>query len=331
MAGKYGSPSVFLLVDGYALIAMKLQGLRHKVEAITTRADGLGDSSQSNDPTGVVKAELAQEGGFFDTTALSGHAALAGSVPTTPQTTPRVVCIGFAGQTSGAPFRGLYGAFSFAYEVLAKLDDLTKANASYVINGAVDQGTIIQPLATKSADWNTKSLGTQVDYVSDTTQRVIPITSASKAAASVVTTTVPHGLTTGDIIFIASNTLAGPAINGQQTVTVTGLSTFTVAVNTTASTGAGTGGTFVRANNATGGVGYLQVTSSTGFTNFVGKLRDSPDDTTYADLIAFTDSVVSPHAERATVPGVVDRYISFDGDVTGSGSITVFCGFARNP
>ena len=37
----------------------------------------------------------------------------------------------------------------------------------------------------------------------------------------------------------------------------------------------------------------------------------------------------APAKERATVAGTVDRYLSFDGDVTGSGSITVFCGCAR--
>lgn len=84
------------------------------------------------------------------------------------------------------------------------------------------------------------------------------------------------------------------------------------------------------ASSANGGVGYLQVVLSTGFTNFVGKIRHSTDDITYTDLITFTDNVSAPFAERIAVAGTVNRYLAFDGNVTGSGSITVFCGFSRS-
>ncbi len=71
------------------------------------------------------------------------------------------------------------------------------------------------------------------------------------------------------------------------------------------------------------------MTACSGFTNFVAKIRDSADDTTYADLITFADNVTAPFGERATVTGTVDRYLSVDGNVTGSGSITAWVGFAR--
>jgi len=323
--GKYGGKSVFFFADGYNLITAKLKGLRFKVTAMTEDVTGLGDSAEAHLPTGLSKAELSQDGGFFDTAALQTHAAHSGSVPTTPQAPVRTVCAGFAGATIGEMFIGFIGAFTGAYEVLAQLGSLTKANVEYTISGQLDRGQILQPLATKTADWDTQS--TPVDYTLDPQQRVIPITSNSQANPSVVTCPVPHGLTSGDIILIAGVSSSNADINGQQTATVIDTLTFSVAVD--ASVSAGTGGTFVRANTADGGVGYQQNTEGSGFTNFVGTIQDSPDDITYATLVAFTDSVSDPVAERVTVSGTVDRYLAYDGNVTGSGTIGVFAGFCR--
>jgi hypothetical protein len=83
------------------------------------------------------------------------------------------------------------------------------------------------------------------------------------------------------------------------------------------------------AGSSSGGAGYLEVTAMSGFTGFVGKIRDSPDDVTYADLVTFSNVTAGPAAERVAVAGSVDRYLSFNGDVTGTGSITPFVGFAR--
>jgi len=327
MAGKFSSSSVLLLVAGYNLLAMKLKTLTHKTESITEPTHGLGDSSEEHTPVGVSRTTVTQGGGLFDTNTGSSHAALSAGFPTTPQSAARVVCLGFAGQEVGAPFIGCRGEFTHTYEVMGEIAGLTKANTEYKVSGAHERGQIVQPLATKTADWNTKTLGTVVDYTLDTTQRVIPITSNSQASPSVVTTPVPHGLTTGDIILISGVTGSNADINGQRTVTVTGTMTFTAGVNVT--TAPGTGGSFVRANSANGGAGYLQVTDCSGFTNFVGKIRDSADDSTYADLLTFADNVTDPFAERVAVAGTVDRYLSFDGNITGTGSITAFCGFAR--
>jgi hypothetical protein len=86
----------------------------------------------------------------------------------------------------------------------------------------------------------------------------------------------------------------------------------------------------VLANTVNGGAGYQQVSAFSGFTGFIGKIRSSADDVTYADLITFTNVTAAPAAERKTVTGTVDRYLCFDGDVTGAGSITPFAGFARS-
>lgn len=327
MAGKFGPASVVVLAGGYNLLAAKLKSLNHKIESITEPTGGLGDASEEATPVGVERLTVTQGGGFFDTSTAKTHAAWSAGMGTTPQATPKVICVGFAGNEIGAPFYGIQGMFQVDYEVMAAIAELTKANAQYRVAGRLDRGQIIQHLTAKTADWNTKTLGTQVDYAADTQQRVIPITSNSVANPSVVTTPVPHGLTTGDIIVISGVSTSSPTINGQRTVTVISETTFSVPVNVTVG---GTGGSFVKANSANGGVGYLQVTAASGFTNFVGKIRDSADDTTYADLVTFTDNVSAPFAERVSVAGVCDRYLSFDGNVTGSGEITVFAGFCRS-
>jgi hypothetical protein len=325
--GKFGSSAVFLLVDGYNLISNKLKSLRYKVESVTEPSHGVGDVPEEHTPTGVSRAEIEQGGAFFDTTTNRIHTAMSASVPTSPQAAERVICFGFAGQTIGEPFVGVKGSFSVAYEVLADNGQLTKANVRYVVNGPAEKGTIIQALAAKTIDWNTKTDGAQVDYTLDTQQQVIPITSNSLANPSVVTTPIPHGLATGDIILISGVATSNPTINGQRTVTVISTTTFSVPVNVTT---AGTGGSFVRANSSNGATGYQQVTDFSGFSGFVGKLRDSADDVTYADLISFANVTAAPAFERATVAGVVDRYMSYDGNVTGAGSITVFAGLCRS-
>lgn len=68
------------------------------------------------------------------------------------------------------------------------------------------------------------------------------IVSSSVASPTVVTTRLPHGLTSGDQVTIAGHT-STPTINGAgRTVTVTSPTTFTVAVNVTV--GGSAGGTF---------------------------------------------------------------------------------------
>ena len=85
------------------------------------------------------------------------------------------------------------------------------------------------------------------------------------------------------------------------------------------------------ASSSAGGTGYLQVTAMSGFSAFVAKVRDSANDASWADLITFADQGSTIGAERATVSGTVDRYLSVAGNVTGSGSITCFISFIRNP
>lgn len=328
MAGKYGSADALFLVDGYNFLAAKVQSIALKISSLTEKTDGLGDAYEAFSPVNKQRATITQSGALFDTATASSHDAMATKLGTTPQATPRVMVVGIMGNTLGAVMYGIQGAFSVAYEAALDLGKLTKANAEHLLSGLVERGQIVQPRATKTVDWNTKTLGTTVDYTTDLSQYTIPITSNSIANPSVVTTPVPHGLTTGQVILISGVATSSPTINGERTVTVISTTTFSVAVNVTVG---GTGGTFVLASTVNGGGAYQQVGAFTGFTGYVGKIRHSADDTTYADLATFTNVTSAYNGQRVAVAAgtTVNRYLCHDGDVTGSGSLDVCSGFAR--
>ena len=326
MAGKYGAPSGFLLVDGYNMMAEHgVESFEHGHEAKQVRSDGIGDAFHAVTPTGKSVITLTQQGGWFDTAALRSHAALVSSVPGSPQDAVRIACCGFAGQTIGVPAIGYEGTFSRSYKPLVEQDTLTKANVEYAISGQADYGVVLQPLAVQTADWDTES--TPVDRTTEEAQRVVPITSSSVANPSVITTPVPHGLANGQLVLIAGHSGSTPSINASHVATVVTPTTFTIPVNVTVG---GTGGTVVMANSVDGGVAYQQVTAFSGFSGYIGTVRDSPDDITYADLVAFADVTSAPAAERVTVAGTCDRYLAHDGNVTGTGSLTAFVMFKRN-
>jgi hypothetical protein len=212
--GKFGGQSVLFLVDGYSLIANKLKGLRYKHEALQERSEGLGDSAEESTPTGMTKVELAQEGGFFDTTANRVHAMMVRSnaVPTHPQVTPRVVCLGFAGQVVGNAFVGLQGAFTTVYEVLAQLGQLTKANVMYVVSGVLNNGIILQELETKTDDWDTSQAGEYVDNLASSANGgvgYLQVTDFAGPNGLVVTIRHSDSPTTGYSDLITFSTVTG--------------------------------------------------------------------------------------------------------------------------
>lgn len=155
MAGRYGSASGIFLVDGYNILAGKVQSLNAKIINETEPTHGIGDSWNEHSPTGMQAAELVQEGAFFDTAAGSSHAAL-GTISADPQGALRVVCVGFGGQTIGQPFMGFEGDIQESYEVLAKVGALTRANATHKVSGKADSGVILHALTAETADANTE-------------------------------------------------------------------------------------------------------------------------------------------------------------------------------
>jgi hypothetical protein len=148
----------------------------------------------------------------------------------------------------------------------------------------------------------------------------------------VVTTPVPHGLATNDVVLIAGVVTSDPTINGERTVTYLSPTTFSVPVNVT--TG-GTGGTFTRASSPSGGAGYLQVGALVlgGYTNLVVKIRHSTNNSSFTDLITFTAVTASYTAQRIAVAGTVNRYLATSHAWTGAGSgmsADVMVGFCRS-
>ena len=319
MAGKLGSSSIAVfLVDGYNVLAAALQGLSFKQQAMTEPVTGLGDAWVKNSPTGISMATMTQTGAFFDDTLNGIHDAFSASTAVL-----RVVCWAIAGNTIGNRGYGMQGAYGSTYSVVGKVGALVKADVTYTVSGQLDKGVIVMNSAAQTANWT----GASVDYTTDTAQRVIPITSNSIANPSVVTTSVPHGLTTGQVVLIAGVASSSPTINGQQTVTVISTTTFSVPVNVTVG---GTGGTLVLASTVNGAAGIQAVSAYSGFTGVVGKIQHSADNSTWADLITFTNVTSAPTAERVTAAGTVNRYTRHVGTVTGSGSITPFSVLSRS-
>lgn len=331
MAGKYGSGSIWFLVDGYNLILNKLQGLTFKQSSALEPSHGLGDTWEESLPSGLSKAELTQEGAFWDTTTNYIHTVLTvaakGPASLTPQSAVRVLCLGFMSTAIGSLFKGIQGAFTGAYEVLSTNGKLTRGNVEYAVSGKIEEAVVLHALTAETADGTTEA--SSVDS-STLTQQVVPITSSSVANPSTITCSAPHGLTTGDTVVIAGHSGSTPDINGEQTVTVVTTTTFTIAVNVTVG---GTGGSFTRGKTQAGGAGYLQCTELTlgGYTDLTVKCRHSADNITFADLVTFT-GLTAIGAQRVEVAGTVNRYLASSHDFTGAGAgptATFLAGFAR--
>lgn len=338
---KFSSPSLALLVDGYDLTAALTESISRSTESITQQTNPLGVTSEQHMPVGIVKASISVGGGYFDEAVDLLHAGISDSgLSNTVSATARTMCVFNEGHTIGNRFTGYEGAYSQKYEVLDSNGQLTKANVTYQITGAVDEGVIVQALAAQTIDWDTTAA--PVDAADDPTAEQVPITSASVEAGptSIITCPHAHHLNSNDVIAIFG--MAGgitPDINDSgvgawqyigHTVTVINATSFSIPVDVTVG---GTGGYLVRCSWAGGGYGYQQVTARSGVTGNIGKIRHSVDNVVWADLITFTDTAASAHAKErkqtATATTVVRRYLSWSGDLTTAGSITVFGGFAR--
>jgi hypothetical protein len=158
---KYGSPSVAYYLGGRSLLGIQVKGMSSKVSAMHEDTTGLGDTFVKTQPTGVSKAMLQHSGAFFETTSL--HAVLA-DVADSPQESTDVICALFGGDTLGQPFVGFSGVCKGSYETLCQMGKLTKANTTFLFNGAFDDGVILHPLAARTTDTN----GTTVDQSAGT-------------------------------------------------------------------------------------------------------------------------------------------------------------------
>ena len=271
---KYSSSqfSVFL-VDGYNLLGAGVKSVSHKVvNVLQSKVEGLGDAWAAHSATGILRGEFTQQGAFLDDTVLGLHDAFKGLTQTV-----RILVAAWGGNTIGKMFAGFQGVYEGDYALGPKVAALTLADTTYAVSGQSDRGVIVQNWVQRAASWNTFTDGFPVDYTLDPDNLATPITSNSIANPTVVTTPVPHKLTTGDVILISGVITSTPAINGQLVATVITPTTFSVPVNVTV---AGTGGSFVRASMNNGGVAYQVVSQYAGITGLVGKIRSSADNIT---------------------------------------------------
>jgi hypothetical protein len=157
---KFGSASVTsYLADGNSLLGAAPKSLSFKVTSVMEQTQGLSDTTEKNVPIGFTRAELTQDGAFFDdTTATAMHGLMNAS-----QATSRIVCVLVAGNTIGKPFFGIGGTYFSSYEAAPKVAALTKANAVTTISGSGEWGVILNALGAKTVDWNTKTDGSPVD------------------------------------------------------------------------------------------------------------------------------------------------------------------------
>lgn len=152
---KYGSARAWLFVDGYDMSVNKLQGLSYKLTSITEPTHGIGDSWEEHTPVGLSRAELSQEGAFFNSSTSGGFLHVLNSTSIGgqgPSSTPKIVCLGVAGLTAGQAFVGFEGEYQQDYEVLAQTGKLTRANATYVVTGNADHGIIVSTGTTSGID-----------------------------------------------------------------------------------------------------------------------------------------------------------------------------------
>lgn len=168
MSGKYSSQSINLYANGVDLTAFAIKNERNKLSSKMEDVTGLGDSFQKFLPAGMGMAEWEFNGALWDTNTGNSHDTFK-APDASPQGTPAIVTIVLAGQTKGNEFVGYQGAFLADYEPLGVVGELNKVNVRYQVTGRADFGVLLQELAAKTADFNTKTQGLEIDGGAATT------------------------------------------------------------------------------------------------------------------------------------------------------------------
>lgn len=160
-AGLHGSSEIaVLLIGGYSFLGNKIQGVNRKVTEGLEKTHGLGDAWEETSNTGVPKGTFAQNGAFFDDTTNRMHTALKASAGVS-----RVGLVAWGGNSLGSTCTGFAGILGCEYEVLGQLGRLTKANVTYGVSGAVEEGVLLQAHAALTAN----TTGTSVDNTAAST------------------------------------------------------------------------------------------------------------------------------------------------------------------
>lgn len=161
---------------------------------------------------------------------------------------------------------------------------------------------------------------------------------ASAAAAGLLVTVAPEGLTVGTLALISDGNVSArsvdSAVKDAVALSITGTPNdgvdMGVWLHALSAETADSNGTGVdnAASSAGGGVGVVHVTAYSGLTSIALKVQHSTDNSVWTDLVAFT-SVTATTWERKLVTGTVNRYTRAFWDVTGTGSCTFAMAFAR--
>lgn len=306
---NYGPYGTFLVV-GAKNISPETWQLDDSHEHVTEMVRGFSESWDRFKPVGHSRVQLEASGGLYDDVTNGIVSALQAMGQTR-----QMLVWGFSEMIAGRLCRIADGTYAVTWKRIAKLEELTKAHALHRITGQAHEAVILNALARSTDPWNTE--GASFDNSLNPLLTPIPIT-VSTAANDQITTAVPHGLTTGDVVIIAGHAGSTPSINGQATVTVVDPTNFTIGVNITVG---GTGGTVTEVTS-NGFVADMHVLALTlgGFTNVIIKVRHSPDNAVFSDLCTFTTVTAAPFANRQTGATLVQRYRAVSGDFTGAGS-----------
>ncbi len=315
---NFGPASVFLLVGGNDL-STDSYGLDESVEQIVEENRGLGDTMDRWKAAGVAKVTLEAAPGLYTDAVFKQIAAYQAN-----QASRKLVSYGFEGAALGAPITMIDGVFSANWKRMAQREGLTLAGASFVVSGqhygpGAQDGTggarILGINTSRSGDGDTESASLdQANYS--------PAQSIVDSNADDSIQVVAHGLITGDTVLIAGHD-STPSIDGDKTVTVVDVDNFTVGVDITV--GGSAAGT-IKKTSSTGVIVDLHnlALDLGGGSAFDVLVKDSPDDSAWSTIATFATvtSLTAGTAERITVAGHVERYLSLTWSFTGGSAQT---------
>lgn len=138
---KFNYTDLFVLGGGFDLRSSNAVEFSPGPRTMETEAiHGAGDASPIHASLGV-KSQTATQVGIFDDDTDKIHAALKGLGSIGP------LSYGVEGIAQGAPFTLFADAIVSSYEVPVARDSMSRASASYLANGAIEIGALVEPFA----------------------------------------------------------------------------------------------------------------------------------------------------------------------------------------
>lgn len=287
----------------------KQSGLGHRFYAARTGANGpaynlSGDIGSIDtcdvplatlDVTGIDKyayERIAIQGdGKLAWTGFWNNAAGGGVAVAKPWMTHEVEAIWSMGSTEGVMGFAIVGLMTNFPISRPQNGSLTVKPMVESDAGDVDFGTIVANATDASGANHT---GVNTIYRG----RTLTITGITKANPAEITTSTAHGYSSNDSVHISGSN-STPVVNGDYAVTVTGTTTFTVPVDTSAGA-VGTTGSVYKTSTRFGGRLYVLVLGI-GSGNVAVKLQHSADGVTYNDISGMTTGNLNATTSSAVI------------------------------